>query len=1223
MKRVLRVILFSLISLLLLTSMLITAMLGNVKAEYFKSLSTSLDFEAVPDLALEYYIKDGNNSSGKKGMYGETKNIQQTIKTLATPGNTIYQIKIPVCEEGYYQLSFYVDFRYNDSNVTEVFATNMDTPVGCQVVSASKIAFGSGTTLSLSPDSASKGNGTGASTNYGIKLNYSAQPLLAAKDHYQWKTVAPTRGENVNLTFYASNDDVSTKKYVVWAWEFTGLVASTNYTLCLNNICITRITPEDEDAPRFEFMGTQYVNNAIYPTELDKNPNQNAWRGVKRSGYTRYNRARGTYVTNGTYDSLTMQLSPLYYSWTDSSRKDFLTGAIGSNYENVCCFNVPMKNIKPDVDYRVSFDFSVAMQGTAELYTEYHDNTSICPIIAQYANYSGDYDSFFNSYTGGSNMHFQSYLHSGTVNGRLINSHTTARGQISCKNKIYSAHEVTRYDEIMSVAASSSVDPTCAYTTADAISGGKTHAEALNSGITDSARYNSGDDVNSYSGKGEGINWFNAIKHTELQGENQINWLTFYNTTFAFNIKSGASVSNGYCSNLYWTWAIDALEQTRWFRIKIENVRIEEVVQYGSNITKAFIGGTQLDDCYPNDVQTLVPTISTAKALNATFRNANGTGQNYQARGYIYYPRKSTDARMDMAATNIFGAVYDAGDRQITGDAYNIAISGYCAAKGGVDRYVWSADEGKTWHDMICTTDSQLRQPETNGEKNRISTYCEKAVDQARINRYDTTNKTITSHGEGSSRNVIVNDEEYTDYYSNTATTGSGDFIDFKKGIDDINSVFVKLVADLSEYRYQQNLNIIFAAVPRENMAARCEIFRIINFNSDKMHRTYTGDIFSDIEVGSAGNKLNARYDASGESTVKFTDIYGIHADTGTYSAAGGYSHRTSVAHAESYDKIRAIFSDFPIKNKIRLEGWAIVEGGIEKYMWSVDGGKTWSDVFAESELTSGAANVPLEQKADWYDGVNTVETNDPLGNNCVFDVTIDLSAYVGEALDLILVAKPAGSDALCPVGRVDNVAVYGDPSKPAGELGAGMGSFYVRHREISVGGTLISQPTVNAPDGDILNRKNKWNIPPSNFNSLAYTIYEPYNVDYMNARKYTKASNAIAAGGTVTIDGYILCYSGVKEYRYTLDEGNSWTVIDQDVPDHTSNSLVNAYSDKTFTLAHDKANSNFCAYDNYGGTPITVTLPSGVTGNKNLRVVAESNAGYIYPILNLPLSIT
>lgn len=40
------------------------------------------------------------------------------------------------------------------------------------------------------------------------------------------------------------------------------------------------------------------------------------------------------------------------------------------------------------------------------------------------------------------------------------------------------------------------------------------------------------------------------------------------------------------------------------------------------------------------------------------------------------------------------------------------------------------------------------------------------------------------------------------------------------------------------------------------------------------------------------------------------------------------------------------------------------------------------------------------------------------------------------------------------------------------------------------------------------------------------------------------------------------------------------------------------------------------------GGTPITITLPSGVTGNKNLIVVAESIAGYVYPIVNIPLNI-
>ena len=1206
MKRVLRVILFSLISLLLLTSMLITAMFGNVKAEYFKSLSTSLDFEAVPDLALEYYIKDGNNSSGKQGMYGETKNIQQTIKTLATPGNTIYQIKIPVSEVGFYTLSFKVDFWKGTSFGTDFYVRTFDTPVGCQVLHPVHLAFGTATALSMAPDDTTAGN-----YSYGVRRKWSSTNLFAAYNHYQWKTLAPSRAENVDLTFSVVASDV-TNGYVNWCWEFTGLTASTAYTLNLNNIKLTKNEVNEGD-PYFEFMRTQYVNNAVYP-DTNTTGNNGGWHGVTTSGYTRFNRARGTYVTDATYNSMTMQINPLFVCWSNSGDGRFLTGTTGESYSNVVVINVPMKNIKKDTTYRVSFDLSVAKQGNADSHGhdlpldgyEYVGNTNISyshgALAAKDVNYSTTYNQMFNSVTGGCKLAFQSYLHGGAVTNRTTSylSGENGRQQVTSQNKYYSAHELTRYDEIMNIASSTAVDPTCAYTTAHANST-QSHATALNSGVTQSYKKGFGD-----GGGGGGINWFNAIRHTEINGENKINWLTFYNTSFTFNIPtSEADVTvgtDGYCNNLFWTWAIDAFNQTSWIRVKIENVRIEEVVQYGSFLdTKGmYIGSERCEDFYPNGVNTYVPNCPTTddadQIITATFRSANGTGQNYQSRGY---------GGLNWAATNIFGAVYDAGDHNITENDYIIKLSGNCALKGGVDRYVWSVDGGKTWHDTSGGTIS-------DSAGSNVSKFCEKFVDQGRVGITDRTS-------------TYVGDINYDENgFSVNEKNLAGDYIDFVPGRDNVNGRFVNIVLDLSEYRYQQNLNIIFAAVPKSNVALRCEILQIINFNSDKMHRTYTEDIFSDIEVGeSAGNKLNARNDASGESTVKFTDMYGIHADTGTYSAEGGYSHRTSVAHAESYDKIRAIFSDFPIKNKIRLTGWAIVEGGIEKYMWSVDGGKTWSDVFAESELTSGAANVPLEQKAYWYDGVNTVETNDPLGNNCVFDVTIDLSAYVGKFLDLILVAKPAGSDALCPVGRVDNVAVYGDPSKPAGELGAGMGSFYVRHREISVGGTLISQPTVDAPDGDKLNRQNKWNIPPSNFNSLAYTIYEPYNVDYMNARKYTKTSNAIAAGGTVTIDGYILCYSGVKEYRYTLDGGNSWTVIDQDVPDHTANSLVNAYSDKTFTLAHDKANSNFCAYNNYGGTPITVTLPSGVTGNKNLRVVAESNAGYIYPILNLPLSIT
>ena len=434
------------------------------------------------------------------------------------------------------------------------------------------------------------------------------------------------------------------------------------------------------------------------------------------------------------------------------------------------------------------------------------------------------------------------------------------------------------------------------------------------------------------------------------------------------------------------------------------------------------------------------------------------------------------------------------------------------------------------------------------------------------------------------------------------------------------HSVFVKLVADLSEYRYQQNLNIIFAAVPRENMAARCEIFRIINFNSDKNYRTYTDQIISDITVGSAGNFLNATVNVgSGENTTPFTLMYARRLDTAAFSYTSGYARLTT--YLDDYANIRTLYSDFPVKTTIKVSGWAIVQGGVNKYMWSADYGKTWND--CSGTVSDGTVNK--DQRAAWYDGTasNTDATATTLSKNMLFtNIAADLSDYVGKTVDVIFAAKPAGSDALCPVARIDNVAVYGDPSKAAGTKGAGPGSFYSRYYRITVGSTVIEddQLATNALDGTYLNGKSAWNI---GFDHRSYTPYEPYNVDYMSVRKVTQASKAIAAGGTVTIDGYIVCYSGVKEYRYMLDGGNSWTVIDQDVPDHTAASFVKSYSDMTFTLDHDKANSNFCTFSNYGGTPITVTLPSGVTGNKNLRIVAESNAGYIYPILNLPLSIT
>ena len=80
----------TLITLTLLSAMLLSFFLGVTKAEYFKSMSQKLGFEAIPDLGLEYYLFDGNTEGttgnnnaktyhGKTGVY---KNKYSKISIL-------------------------------------------------------------------------------------------------------------------------------------------------------------------------------------------------------------------------------------------------------------------------------------------------------------------------------------------------------------------------------------------------------------------------------------------------------------------------------------------------------------------------------------------------------------------------------------------------------------------------------------------------------------------------------------------------------------------------------------------------------------------------------------------------------------------------------------------------------------------------------------------------------------------------------------------------------------------------------------------------------------------------------------------------------------------------------------------------------------------------------------------------------------------------------------
>jgi hypothetical protein len=83
-----RSVLIILVAITLLSSIFLSSILGVTKAEYFKKLSKALDFEAGPDLALQYALWDANGTDDKAeskkrewedGVYKNSKSFSQDI----------------------------------------------------------------------------------------------------------------------------------------------------------------------------------------------------------------------------------------------------------------------------------------------------------------------------------------------------------------------------------------------------------------------------------------------------------------------------------------------------------------------------------------------------------------------------------------------------------------------------------------------------------------------------------------------------------------------------------------------------------------------------------------------------------------------------------------------------------------------------------------------------------------------------------------------------------------------------------------------------------------------------------------------------------------------------------------------------------------------------------------------------------------------------------------
>ena len=108
------------------------------------------------------------------------------------------------------------------------------------------------------------------------------------------------------------------------------------------------------------------------------------------------------------------------------------------------------------------------------------------------------------------------------------------------------------------------------------------------------------------------------------------------------------------------------------------------------------------------------------------------------------------------------------------------------------------------------------------------------------------------------------------------------------------------------------------------------------------------------------------------------------------------------------------------VTTTLSVGGWCPVESGTSKYLWSVDG-KNWYEC-GLSATQSGT--TVLNAASGMMSGAYTFTETD--GTNGQYSITINLSAYAGQTVDVRIAAVPADSDgsAICVLTSINGVTV-------------------------------------------------------------------------------------------------------------------------------------------------------------------------------------------------------
>ncbi len=117
------------------------------------------------------------------------------------------------------------------------------------------------------------------------------------------------------------------------------------------------------------------------------------------------------------------------------------------------------------------------------------------------------------------------------------------------------------------------------------------------------------------------------------------------------------------------------------------------------------------------------------------------------------------------------------------------------------------------------------------------------------------------------------------------------------------------------------------------------------------------------------------------------------------------------------------------------VTGWCVVQGGVSKYVWSADGGKTWNDCVYFRERAGDASAAMVAAANGYFPNTFTdadVALGEFQGGHNGFEpsgIAADLTAYIGQRVNIIFGAVPnADTTTICPLAFVVGVTPVANP---------------------------------------------------------------------------------------------------------------------------------------------------------------------------------------------------